>query len=127
MTIKSTKPSAADLMRRTLQGQPDEEPAQWYDIAIEQHRRHQEFEAQRERKRQAEEQAALPTTAFAASVIRQNARPSSGAMPLNGSRVLEAVASEMGTGSTIESRARESAAGLIRQGLIGSVQDGRNE
>lgn len=119
MTIKNTKPSAADLMRRTLQGQADEEPAQWYDIAIEQHSRHQEFEAERERKRQSEEQAALPTTAFAASVIRE------GAMPLNGSRVLTAALA--GGDGTINSHARNSAAGLIRKGLVGSVQDGRNE
>lgn len=119
MPIKSTKPSAADLMRRTLQGQPDDEPVQWYDIAIEQHRRNQEFEADRERKRQVEEQAALPTTAFAASVIRE------GAMPLNGSRVLTAALA--GGDGTVNSHTRNSAAGLIRQGLIGSVQDGRNE
>lgn len=76
----------------TVPGLRDE--PQWYDLAIEQHRRDQEIEAAREAQRQAEEAAKIPPRSAASSLMEAIAKQAnssaSGSMPLNGASVLRA-------------------------------------
>lgn len=78
-------------------GLPEPEAPQWYDLAIESHRRHQEFEAQREAKQQADLVAAQPTPDLIRSTIAGAASP----MPLNGAGVLRAALSGVGGSGTV--------------------------
>ncbi|MBM4557991.1 hypothetical protein GS466_23690 [Rhodococcus hoagii] len=72
-------------------GLPDDQPEQqWYDIAIESHRRHEEFLAEREAKNQAEQHGVLSTPDLIRSALAGASRQSSSTMPLNGERVLRA-------------------------------------
>ncbi|ORJ97759.1 hypothetical protein [Prescottella equi] len=72
-------------------GLPDDQPEQeWYDIAIEVHRRHEEFVAEREAKQQAEQQAAQSTPDLIRTALAGATRQRSSTMPLNGTRVLHA-------------------------------------
>ncbi|WP_342660398.1 hypothetical protein Rruber_00231 [Rhodococcus ruber] len=72
-------------------GLPDDQPEpEWYDIAIEIDRRHQEFLAEREDKHLAEQQAAQSTPDLIRSALAGAAQQPTSAMPLNGSRVLRA-------------------------------------
>lgn len=71
-------------------GLPDDQPEpEWYDLAIESHRRHEEFVAEREAKHRAE-QHAVSAPDLIRSALAGATRKSSSAMPLNGSRVLHA-------------------------------------
>jgi hypothetical protein len=88
----SSRPSAADVLRAAL-AKPTPEPT-WVDAAIEHERRHQEYVAQREAKRKAEEaeaaKAQQTTAELLANAIRQASAGSSPSMPLNGAAVLRA-------------------------------------
>ncbi|MDO1485102.1 Uncharacterised protein [Rhodococcus rhodochrous] len=83
-------------------GLPDDksEP-EWYDLAIESHRRHEEFLTDREAKHQAEQQAAQSTPDLIRSALAGATRQRSSTMPLNGTRVLHAALA--GGGGTINS------------------------
>lgn len=119
--LSSTKPSAAELLRSlTTRGQ---EQPQWYDRAIEFHRRHREFEASQKAKtdaerRKAELEAMSTPDLLRAELAKQST--ASNTMPLNGTQVLNAALAG-GTGTI-----NASAADLLRRGLM-SVQDGRSE
>jgi hypothetical protein len=83
-------------------GLSDDQPEpEWYDIAIELHRRHEEFLADREVKQQAEQDAAQSTPDLIRSALAEPTRRSSSTMPLNGTRVLHAALA--GGGGTINS------------------------
>jgi hypothetical protein len=74
-------------------GLPQDEPElTWYDIALELHRNHEEFVAQREAQRKADEEN--PPNRSAAEILRDNLvggpDKSSNTMPLNGAQVLRA-------------------------------------
>ncbi|MBM4600038.1 hypothetical protein GS440_17405 [Rhodococcus hoagii] len=72
-------------------GLPDDKPEpEWYDLAIEVHRQHEEFVAERETKRQAEQQAAQSTPDLIRTALAGTTRQPSSTMPLNGTRVLRA-------------------------------------
>lgn len=86
------KPSAANILSQHLDSpdrSPQKESRPWYDLAIEHHRRHQQFEADREAKREANEAAAVSTPDLIRSTLASQSTPSS-TMPLNGTRVLTA-------------------------------------
>jgi hypothetical protein len=53
----NTRPDTVKILRHYLAGQPQGEP-EWFDKAIELHKCHEEFEAQRKARRQAEQEAA---------------------------------------------------------------------
>lgn len=75
----------------TVPGLPDDQPEQeWYDLAIESHRRHEEFLAERKAKQQAVEHASQSTPDLIRSALAGTTRQSSSTMPLNGTRVLHA-------------------------------------
>lgn len=78
--------------------QPDPE---WYDIAIELHRRHEDLLAGREAEHEAEQRAAQSTPDLIRSTLAGAAQQQSSTMPLNGSRVLRAALA--GGGGTINS------------------------
>ncbi len=86
----------------TVPGLPDGQPApEWYDIAIELHRRREELLAEREAKHEAEQRAAQSTPDLIRSTLAGAAQQQSSTMPLNGSRVLRAALA--GGGGTINS------------------------
>ncbi|MFC7451287.1 hypothetical protein [Rhodococcus daqingensis] len=86
----------------TVPGLPDDQSEQeWYDLAIESHRRHEEFLTEREAKHQAEQHAVLSTPDLIRSALAGAARHRSSTMPLNGTRVLHAALA--GGGGTINS------------------------
>lgn len=81
-------------------GLPDDRPEpEWYDIAIEMDRRHQDFVAQHAVKHQAEQRAAQSTPDLIRSTLSSAAKQPASTMPLNGSRVLRAALA--GGGGTI--------------------------
>jgi hypothetical protein len=96
---------------------------QWYDRAIELHRRHREFETNQKAKKEVErrqaELAAMSTPDLLRAELAKQSTAST-TMPLNGTQVLNAALA--GGAGTINA----SAADLLRRGLM-SVQDGRNE
>ncbi|UNQ33892.1 hypothetical protein [Prescottella equi] len=75
----------------TVPGLLDDQPElEWYDIAIELHRRHEEFLVEREAKHQAEQHAAQSTPELIRTALAGATRQRSSTMPLNGTRVLHA-------------------------------------
>lgn len=85
-----------------IPGLPDDHPdPEWYDIAIELHRQHEEFLAEREAKNQAEQHAAQSTPDLIRSALAGSTQQRSSTMPLNGTRVLHAALA--GGGGTINS------------------------
>jgi len=75
----------------TVPGLPDDQPEpEWYDIAIELHRRHEEFLTEREAKQQADQHPAQSTPDLIRSALAGATRQRSSTMPLNGTRVLRA-------------------------------------
>jgi hypothetical protein len=83
-------------------GLPVDEP-EWFDVAIEHHRRQQELAAQREARRQAEEQAKEPPQTTASILMGEIAKAATGSgsatIPLNGAAVLRAALN--GGGGTV--------------------------
>ena len=86
-----------------VEGSPPDgrQEPEWYDIAIEMERQHQEFLAEREAKHEAEQHAAQSTPDLIRSTLAGAAKQQSSTMPLNGSRVLRAALA--GGGGTINS------------------------
>ncbi|MFX1783457.1 hypothetical protein [Prescottella equi] len=83
-------------------GLPDDKPGpEWYDLAIESHRRHEEFLTEREDQHQAKQRAAQSTPDLIRSALAGATRQRSSTMPLNGTRVLRAALA--GGGGTINS------------------------
>lgn len=79
----------------TVPGLPQDEPPQWYDLAIERERRFREYEAKREAQRQAEEAARNEPQSTAgilavAIAAQADSSPASKHIPLNGAAVLRA-------------------------------------
>lgn len=90
--MKSTKPSAAELLTQQL-NPAKQEPPRWYDLAIEHHRRHQAFEDERKARQQAEEEerkAPQTVAGVLAAAIASQADSNPGTIPLNGAAVLRA-------------------------------------
>ncbi|NKS15124.1 hypothetical protein GS490_02060 [Rhodococcus hoagii] len=72
-------------------GLPDDKPEpEWYDLAIESHRRHKEFLTEREAKQQAEQHVAQSAPDLIRSALAGATQQRSSTMPLNGTRVLHA-------------------------------------
>ena len=93
------KPSAADMLKRIIDGTPDTSPEPtWIDNAIEFGRRSDELEEEwaAQRKAEAEARTAPRTTA---GILHREIKGSSAAIPLNGDGILHVVMRAMGGGT----------------------------